>query len=448
MALNVCIIDDKFAPLCVEQAIDPTKQISNSDLQKLLESQEWDDEVLKGLTDNFLNHSDFVVSAYCNPSFFLRDMFIFDVIIFDWDYDTTTTAEDVENKLLEILKTIYCYVYIFTHCSETDIKTVLQRDEFKKYNNRVSYNGKTSPSIESINSSLSDLEKNNFSFKFRNKIRSASKEAIEDILIELGKQSLETVLSTLYKTGESSRELIEFVGERFKGFLLRTNFSFPELPCTEEEIQPFAESTEDKDYVIQELWKSRLYYSDKKDKKIRKGDILKINNEYYFVITPDCQLNMFWKKNVGYLNVLKMLDVINNKEDIKKLFFHVSKNSDIKKSLENVTSISNPINNIGGKPLCFPYVGEDNKVFLLFPVMLSSMSIPEPDSFGDDYKANSKIALEIDMIPNAEKIETLNEPFCSAVIVTIFSTLQGVGVSDFSSDIKNELKDILKKVSE
>lgn len=447
MALNVCIIDDKFGTPCVEQEIDTKKQISNSDLHKLMESQAWDDEVLKGLTDNFLNCSDFKISAYCNPSFFLRDMFIFDVIIFDWDYDTATTTEDVETQLLEILKNIYCYVYIFTHCSETDIETVLEKKEFKIYKNRVLYNGKTVPSIETIKNSLSDLENNNFSFKFRNAIRSASREAIENILIELGNQSLETVLSTLHKTGESSRELIEFVGERFKGFLLRTDFSFPESPCVDEEVQPSVESTANEDRSIQELWKSRLYYSDENDKVVRKGDILRINNNYYFVITPDCQLARFWKKNVGYLNVIQLLDANVDKGKIKELYTKIYSDKTIRDKLGNITSISNPLS-IGGSPLCFPYVGDDNKVFLLFPAMLSSKQIPIPDSFGENKSIISETALKVEMISDSEKIVTLNEPFCSAVIASVFSALQGKGTADFSQDIITELKGIFKKVTE
>lgn len=447
MALNICIIDDKFGDPCVEQDIDTTKHITNSDLKKILGSQAWDDEVLQELTHSFLNCSDFEISAYCNPSFFLRDMIISDVVIFDWDYDTIPTAESVESQLLEILKKKYCYVYIFTHCSETDIESILSKDEFKIYNNRVSYNGKTVPSIESIKSSISDLENNNFSFRFRNKIRSAAKEAIENILVELGNQSLETVLDTLYKTGESSRELIEFVGERFKGFLLRTDFSFPEPSCVEEEAEPSVESTANEENSIQELWKSRLYYSDKDDKVVRKGDILRINNNYYFVITPDCQLNRFWKKNVGYLNIIQLLDVNVDKGKIKELYAKIYPKKTIENSLGKVTSISNPLS-IGGSPLCFPYVGNDNKVFLLFPVMLSSMQIPKPDWFGDNTKINSETALKVELIPDSEKIVTLNEPFCSSVIETVFSELQGKGTSDFSPDIKTELQGILEKVAE
>lgn len=447
MALKVCIIDDKFGTPCVDQTIDTTKQISNSDLQKLLKSHVWDDEVLKGLTDNFLNCSDFVISAYCNPSFFLRDMFISDVIIFDWDYDTATAAEDVENQLLEILKTIYCYVCIFTHCSETDLETVLQKDEFKTYKNRVSYYCKTAPSIETIKSSLSDLENNNFSFRFRNTIRAASINAIENILIELGNQSLETVLSTLHKTGESSRELIEFVGERFKGFLLRTDFSFPESSCVDEEVQPSVESTANEDRSIQELWKSRLYYSDENDKVVRKGDILRINNSYYFVITPDCQLSRFWKKNVGYLNVIQLLDANVDKGKIKELYTKIYSDKTIEDNLGKITSISNPLS-IGGSPLCFPYVGDDNKLFLLFPAMLSSKQIPIPACFGENRSIISETALKVEMISDSEKIVTLNEPFCSAVIESVFSSLQGKGTPDFSPDIIRELKGILKKVTE
>ena len=447
MALNICIIDDKFGTPCVEQAIDPKKQISNSDLQKLLESQAWDDEVLHELTDSFLACSDFEISAYCNPSLFLRDTIISDIVIFDWDYDTATSSDNVESLLLEILKRKYCYVHIFTHCSAEDIEIVLKKDAFKIYKNRVSYNGKTAPSIETIKNSIADLENNNFSFRFRNIIRTASKEAIEDILIELGNQSLETVLAILYKTGESSRELIEFVGERFKNFLLRTDFSFPEPPYVEEEAQPFVGSTENEDHSIQELWKSRLYYSDKDDKVVRKGDILRINNNYYFVITPDCQLNRFWKKNVGYLNIIQLLDVNVDKGKIKELYAKIYSKKTIENSLGKVTSISNPLS-IGGSPLCFPYVGNDNKVFLLFPVMLSSIQIPKPDWFGDNTKINSETALKVEMIPDSEKIVTLNEPFCSSVIETVFSELQGKGTSDFSPDIKTELQGILKKVTE
>ncbi|TSA53832.1 MAG: hypothetical protein D4R45_05020, partial [Planctomycetaceae bacterium] len=330
----------------------------------------------------------------------------------------------------------------YTGCDKTDeIKRIIKGNSFNEFKNRIDYFEKEDNSVKSIEDKINGLKKNNFSFKFGKRIRQESQKSVDNILVNLGKIDIEKARKALNISGSNPRDLIEFIGERYKNLLLSINFS--ELELESEEFADEQAATEEresqKDDVqadFRDLWKHRLYF-DSKDKVVRKGDIIKWDSDYYLVLTPDCDLSYFWNKTLGHLNIVPLLDTNEDKEIIKGSFsLTKSINSGFRKKI-NITSLSNALS-LAGSPLFLPFINETN--FFLFPKMISSKKIEMPTEISSkEIQERAKVPLTIDMMRNATKITTLSEPFLTAVVEHIFAELKGYGSPDYNEDMMNEL---------
>ncbi len=438
---NICIIDDAFNAPCIDIGIDEKLPLCNYTIKKALKSSVWSDTELKSLIEELSKETDFSLKGYSNPEFFNNDIdYTPDIVIFDWDYGSQ--AKQSEEYLKSILENTFCIVYIYTGCDKKeDIKRIIDGRDFIIFNNRIDYFEKENSSAEKIKDKVDKLTKTNFSFKFGKRIRRESKKSVENILVNLGKIDIEKAQKALNVSGSNSRDLIEFIGERYKNLLLSINFSGLELDSEETEAEQ--ESTEERESQqvdaqsdLSDLWKYRLYF-DSKDEVVRKGDIIKWDSDYYLVLTPDCDLSRFWNKTLGYLNIVPLLDANKNIEIIRGLFSLTKNiNSSFIKEIK-LTSLSNALR-LSGSPLFLPFVNKTN--FFLFPKMISSKKIEMPIEISSkDIKEKKKTPLNINMMQNATKITTLSEPFLTAVVEHIFTELKGYGSPDYNEDMINEL---------
>ena len=448
---NICIIDDALQSPCVDMEVDVTKPMCEFTLKHILKSSNWSDKETqtKSLIDELSKKSEFSLKGYSNPEFFDNDTDYFpDVVIFDWDYNSQ--AKKSEQYLMNIVKNKFCMVFIYTgYEKKYEIKTIINGISFIEFKNRIHYFEKEDKSVKSIEDKINKLKQNNFSFKFGKKIRLESQKSVENILVNLGKIDIEKAQRALNITGSNSRDLIEFIGERYKNLLLSIDFSGLELVSEETEAeQTVTEERESQHANVQselsDLWKYRLYF-DSKDKVVRKGDIIKWDLDYYLVLTPDCDLFYFWNKTLGYLNIVPLLDTNKDKETIKKLF-SITKpiNNNFRKNIKKITSISNALSSVGSS-LFLPFINETN--FFLFPKMITSKKVDMPIEISSKgIQERAQVPLMIDMVQNATKITTLSEPFLTAVIEHIFTELKGYGSPDYNEDMIKELTENAKGV--
>jgi len=439
---KLCIVDDEFSKqiLTDVKERDPYREYS---IRKAFDSEYWTDANLKTLLLALFDESSFDLIAYSNPEFIEYDN---DVVIFDWDYGPMLHPS--KDYLKNILEHNSCMIYIYTGCDrEFEIKAIIN-SLGNEYSNRLClFDKNESSNISIIIDKLKQLKRENFAFRFGSTIRQKSKIAIEDILVNLGKFDMEEVWKLIHSPNKDVRELTEFIGEKFKALLIgdlyddifRDEPSLPEMTAIEDSTcLEDGRETSTPQSSLESLWRYRLYSISDKHSNIRKGEILSIDSKLYLVITPDCELSRFWKKTLGILSIIPLYDVVLDKTYIKDLY----KYHKITPSSISITSLSNPINNIPGTPLCLPFVTATS-TYLLFPKMITWKFVNLPIDQSLNYK---NLKLDIKHIPNSQKVASINEPFLSAVIEHIISSLSGYGTPDYDDNTNILIKSKVQSI--
>lgn len=173
---------------------------------------------------------------------------------------------------------------------------------------------------------------------------------------------------------------------------------------------------------IRDIWSYRIYDSTK-DKTVQMGDIIKKvdENKYYLVISSDCHMNEFWKKNFGLLSLIPLQEIGTEeaKERLKKCG---------KKVQFNISSISS--NNQSSMTVlpCVP-ISDKLKDFLVIPKSIISIEIEKQKS--------SKLLYED--LTGFEKIVSVSDPFKSPLVQYVFDNISGYGCPDFHKLLKEEI---------
>lgn len=436
MSYSICLIDDQI-PVKRINGYDDSALISSSMLNHMIEEEiEWDELPLKVLVEQLLEKEEFtLVKAFTNPNFYFqyRDQSSYtpEILIFDWDYPD---SEDREAQLLKLLEESFTLVFIFTGFDETDqVKDLLEKSKFSDTKNRVTIFEKgVDAAVEKLLTSVSDKMKDNFSFSFGKELRLNSSESVENILVELGKVSVNQIGYYLQIGDESRQDFIEFIGERFKNHLIVSE----KIKELELDDNPDQEEVEN---LAPKIWSHRLYHFEKRDKRVRKGDVVTRDSNYYLIITADCDLNDHMKKNFGYVTYVPLHDV---SEKNNYLINQIS-NSRTKEYFEKqvkrqstyfwVTSLTNSIQGLSGTIL-IPFLEKDGEIqnFVLFPKELRS----------ELYKlkeGNQVKYLKYDESFPFQKITSISEPFKTPLIQHILYTLGGYGVPDYPKNVQMEL---------
>lgn len=435
---SLCIIDDNIPANA--GAIDDTAMLNSVNLQQLVKSEiKWEEKVLKDFVAAILKKNDlWSVSAFTSPdiymNYFEEELYRPDVVIFDWEI--AGLEGSVDSKLLEILKKSFAIVRIYSGKDNDErIERTIDEDAFKPYKNRVSIIHKEDKdSVTKLICDIDNVSKNNFSFKFGYELRSKTITAIDYVLVELGKTSIDEVVWFFGETDKKGRkvlspnELVEILVNKIKNDLITA--AYIELPPST--TKP---TTDDK--ILKRLWSYRLFYRPS-DKTVRKGDIIKKqgqgNDTLYMVISSDCHLNKFWKKNMGYLALVPLHKMGAKHQNLKeKLSLH-SKDSELKKI--KPSSITNT--NVLDGPTVIPLVEievEKYENYLLIPKEIFSTNIPFPAKEGD-YKR--VLSLSYDHIKEYEGNDRIavSEPFLTPLIQHVMSNIAGYGVPDYPEELK------------
>ncbi|MEY8760290.1 hypothetical protein [Chryseobacterium tongliaoense] len=196
-----------------------------------------------------------------------------------------------------------------------------------------------------------------------------------------------------------------------------------------------------------------MYYFPNDD-LVRTGDIIQLvdGDEYtkYLVISADCHLLSFWKKNFGNLTLVPMYEKCNENVNLKnKLKLNAGLSKYNEKS-SRVTSISNSwiqesLSIVSSIPVLNDTLLE-YKDYVIFPKEIITINVPPPFEVNND---------NINMIRNLRLLYShfgskvveegksrinLNEPFRTPLIQFILNNISGYGSPDYPFNLQEVIK--------
>jgi len=483
--LNICVIDDRI-PVNGEISINDTVPICQSLLELIISKNTWGDSNIKELISKLLTDKDnWQTFAFTNPEIYLnaleRDFPKPDIIVFDWEYAGGGTRESGE-LLLEILNSSFVIVYVYTgQTHKPQVEQRIDMPDLNQYQNKRLYllMKEDSDSPSTLLRRSKEIYDHNFSFKFGSKLRKASRESIEEILVKLGEYDINFIKDFLSEPETKETDIKMLLAEKISTHILEDKTLLDELITkglldknnAENLLQliktKFRDeiSSMDIDFgsgsggapdinALKDLWSYRIYYRPS-DNQVRKGDIIK-NNEgnYYLVVTPDCNLTMFWHKNFGYINLIPLWDIVSQAQEIKKML-SITRNDNGDGGVKTIivkgaapNSISENLKQWPEGCFLLPYIKQDNNhLFLMgFSKAICSVLInPKSLANGDEPKSRIKHSLDYGHWVDFKSIATISEPFLTPIIQKTFDTILGVGTPNFSEHIKNDLKAIFQQ---
>jgi len=468
MTWEICVIDDSI-PVTGNIEIDDTVCFNASILKLLLDKNTWDEQPVKDLIEELCTSEIWDISAFKHPNIYLKSLrnknYKPDIIIFDWEYPIQT---DVSKDLLKILQSSFSLVFVYTHVDRREeVSREISREEFREYRRRLTLIHKWDDnSLERLLKEAEEESENNFSFRFGKILRNSTSEAIENVLVELGKNHIDFVKAFLAETETKETDIKALLTEKIATSILENEGVLKELAQEDgmdkvkaqnllsiikskfrDEIKSIdfnllcgeIDSTSDVK-SLKELWSYRLYYHPSDD-VVRTGDIImnKDTDEYSLVVTPDCNLNRFWHKNLGYLNLIPLLEIDKHSENVKAHLDPTRKAKDLIKDTRP-SSISNKPNRYPDGCFVLPFIKHEKGLlhFITISTAITNIKITRPASVSGRENL-SKCSLTYDHLRNYMRIASLSEPFLTPLIQNSLNSIFAAGGPDFPEAIKAEI---------
>jgi hypothetical protein len=441
--------------------------------------QTWCEPPVKSILEKAVANPYWRVSAARNPEFFLKDFQSSlnkpDVLIFDWDYaGSPKTAEDY---LTEFLEQTYCIVRIYTGVDKIEqINDVLKKDKFIQYKSRITVSEKSKVDADSLLKEVQAIQENNFSYKFGPKLRQVTLNSLEAILVSLGKNSIDEVMTLLNTNDTAETDFKEILVEKMRNHLKEAEtllVSLDESKLSSKDGQSIIDSiaeklrndlnnceiqliSESKPGTIKagdskvadaaaSLWSYRLYYTPS-DKRVRRGDIVKRKSDcqYFIVVTGDCDLNLLWRKNYGYVNLVPILQIKKGSDDLT-FHFNLAKYKKEKTSFA-INSLKASPNGFAEGSLLLPFVPVNNERFnfIAFPKEITSVHTSNPISDKNDVDKVRNTSLTYELFSGYDRVCTISEPFLTPFVDTLLGALSGLGVPDYPEAVKSVIDSRIK----
>lgn len=480
MTWNICVIDDSI-PVTGELDVDDTVSLNISILKLLLDKNKWVEESVQTLFNNLCSDSDnWNVTAFRHPDIYLRTSekqnYKPDIIIFDWEYAGFTG--DITQKLLEVLHNSFSLVYVYTHKDkDEEVRQELSSDLFDEFQKKRLFllHKWDQDSVQILLQKATENYEKNFSFRFGRTLRLSTGNAIEEILVGLGKGSMDFVLSLLNDDATQETDIKQLIAQQIGAFLSGNDDLIEELKngglSKDKNAQTLIELIRGRieNYISsinlelpvreqngngnpsfsKEFWSSRLYYKPS-DNIVRKADIVKDvqNNKYYLVVTPDCHLRRLWDKCFGYINLIPALILPDDLATIKSIF-SLTRNP---KKVEHIfkdfhpNSITASIKGLPEGPIILPFldINQEHQCLLLLPKAIHSIQIPErPIGAADDPGDRKNHYMTYDFWDRHERIATISEPFATAIVEHCLKAISGYGTPNYPKAVKQEIKQFM-----
>jgi hypothetical protein len=464
MRYSVCIIDNDIpaaGSFAQSSGIHDSEILNASNLMFLLTQETWTDNVIKNLIQTLLDKKDtdgispkWDVCGFTNPSFYINTIdngfFRSDLVIFDWEYPGAQAGSgtDSENILKEILDRTFCLVFIFSKADKkSEIEGILSKPEFREYKERLEYLDKSVAGVDQTNTLLQKAEQmyaDNFSFKFASTLRKKAVQCVDKILSDMGKASLNDVKNHIVVGDGGRKDFVDFLTERF-----RTSLAGKDVYNLVGQIpEPTAGTTAPNEKLAEKVWSYRLYFQQETgDDMVRRGDIVKIGNAYSLVLSADCDLGYFWKKNLGIINTVSLHELDKSNTTLKDWLTLCVKSEKIP---GKVSSLLGRIGELSEGPFVLPFIPSNGTIknFIAIPKDLVSTRIALPSEWNTfTEKQKKEDSMKYSYWPAAERVCTISEPFLTPVIQHILNMMGGNGVPDYPEHMKEILKKILDDFS-
>jgi hypothetical protein len=453
MKFNVCYIEDGIP--CTNEAVkdlvDERFRLNPNDLKNIIErvdEVEWNDSEERKLIDKLLNCQDLMLVVFTNPDFYFNyienESFIPEVFILDWHFQGVNTEKILER----ILKQCFSFIFIYTrHDKEDEINGILE-SKFLGSMNRISLIHKEDEdSVNSLITKMNQCRETNFSLKFGKDLRRCSLETIEKILIELGNVTCHDIHNYFSATKDSKCDLIDFIGERFKSYLVNAM----DEPIQADEQQSSNNASDQT--IIEKLWSYRLYYyPNDNDKLVRKGDIIRKEDKYFLIISANCDLAKVWASNYGFFSCVPLYRFYEDRKKISEKFSLTKESLQSMKNqgLSQISMLAIIKEGLTMGHFFLPFVKistNDNVVFQYFfvsPKEIQSLFVDPPNI--NPKKKIKEHPLNYDYIKDCNRICCLSEPFLTQVVEHIYNSLRGFGVPDYSDGAKDVIKVQSKRI--
>jgi len=484
MTYEVCLIDDSI-PARKCEYVDDVKRLTSYQLKMLLEGEyAWDETAIRDLVEKLLSDEGTLTTAgFVHPQFYLtaveEEGYRPDIVVFDWDYPAG--AEEASKALLAILERTFAVVCVYSREDQKEaIEKSLGSDDFAPYRGRLHILMKEEAnSPEKLIVKAKEMYDGSFSFRFGQRLRYATLLALDQVMVELGKHDIDFIVKLLLAQDEAAetdvktmvvdklkhhlveneelskvlqadgsmthinaRSLLSFLAERFADAVNSGRIDLTDVR-TDVTVSDESKSTS------RELWSYRLYYQPS-DNLVRRGDIVEASTRrHYLVLTADCDLNGFWHKNLGYLNVLPLYDLADDAGYVRGVLRHTRTDSQLVKIAESARV--SPLTNFKAQhlpegPFLLPFVssGGGHHTFVAFPKEITSLAVPPPAiAAGMDASARKKLHLSYEHWIDHERLATLTEAFAGPVVQHCLQTIAGYGVPDYSPITQAAVKEQL-----
>lgn len=444
MSFAICLIDDDLIKIERTDKLLSEYQIKHMLINMIPDDAEEHERNLHAFIDSILGDANISLYGYTNPTLYngnIGKQPAFDVVIYDWDYGQTAGVIDPSEQLIKLVDGSHCFVYIYSHMDDGAHKAKIQEIQ-RQYPNRIDFLLKGEEgSIESLKQKITTYRTSSFSAQFAQQLRVNASKSVEKILVKLAHLDIEKLHKMMGTNNEEKRkDLVEFIGEKFKNQLMQMDLTLPDVATVEEATGTLGtETVREVEPSIKELWHYRMY-SSISDERVRKGDIYKnSDDEYILIMTPNCQLVKYHdNKTFGILNYCNLIATSNLENTVKRLVLHEgtakAQNTCLGKSVQPIYSLINQIGSKESAPFILPYVMLEDVNLILFPKMFTYMEIQVKNQQG---------YLKRDELAGYTYITSLSEPFLSELIKEIYDKLERNGVPNFSDQVQKEINSIL-----
>jgi len=437
-------------------AIRDSDLLNGSNLLLLLQKETWRDAVLKNLIEKLLNEKSgdgltpkWDVTGFTNPSFCINAIndgqFRSEILVFDWEYPgaQNTSETNSESILKEILERTFCLVFVFSQADKkSEIEAILTKAEFQQYKERLEYLDKateTGDQTDLLLSRAEDMYAKNFSFRFASILRKTTVQCTDQILSDMGRASLNDVKNLLLVGEGGKKDFIDFLAERF-----RTSIAGQALYDLVDQIpSPATQGSGSHESLASKVWSYRLYFHQPTgDDLVRRGDIVTVNGSFLLVLSADCDLGRFWKKNLGIINSVSLHE-LDQSNSVLKAWLTLCASDKLGTKIP--TSLLGTVGELSEGPFVLPFVPLKDRLknFIAIPKDLSSTKMPTPADWSN-FSKKQKVyhPMKYSYWTGAQRVCTISEPFLTPVIQHVLNTIGGNGVPDYP----DQMTDVLKKI--
>jgi hypothetical protein len=216
-------------------------------------------------------------------------------VVFDWEYPGSNNARNLQ-ALDRLLGSSFAYVQIYTHLGEEGVEPLLP-DLRAKYRGRLlPTKTKATVTATQLSEQVKQAWVGTIAGELADQVRAQVAGAVERTLIDICEIGRGTIAAM--SQGEAENFIHVVLSKVRDEVGMRGAEALDAIVSASQDGQPSDELRR-----LMSIW----YYAFPSDQRVRRGDLIEIDGELGFVVTPPCDLVRFHKKTGRRLTWLKMV---------------------------------------------------------------------------------------------------------------------------------------------